>query len=171
VDQLAEISLISFPDEKRPIEVRRENIGGWMRSSLMTNDAITLHVVRREGEIVSSATVVPKVIGTSAGLLKVAGLCGVMTHPDARGQGLGKEVVLSAFQRVDSGEFPFAVFQTGAARGFYERLNCCVIEARIVNSLNEADPQASPLWDPFPMRYPCGGDWPEGELDFAGGAW
>lgn len=133
--------------------------------------AVSFHFVRREGRIVASANVVPRLVATVPGDFVVAGLCGVMSHPEVRGMGLGKAVVLSAFGRVDEGEFPCALFQTGAARAFYEKLGCRVVANPIINSFNTLDPGASPLWDAWPMRYPGHSAWPDGTIDLLGPAW
>jgi hypothetical protein len=80
-------------------------------------------------------------------------------------------VVRAAFDLVDHGAYPFALFQTGEkVRPFYEKLGCVTVDNRFVNSLAD-DPQAYPFWDTAIMRYPAGPGWPSGEVDLRGPGW
>jgi len=85
---------------------------------------------------------------------------------DMRGQGLGKQIVLEAFKRVDSGDFEFAIFQTGVP-GFYEPMNCRAIDNRVINSLAD-DPDANPFNDTHVMVYPASTDLGTGSVDMLG---
>jgi GNAT superfamily N-acetyltransferase len=112
-------------------------------------------------------------IGTSHDSLTVMALAGVACIESYRGNGFGKAVVEAAFDRVRDGAFEVSLFQTSTAvRPFYEKLGCSAVENPTVNSLNEADPEARPWWDPEVMIYPAGAAaWPEGPIDLRGPAW
>jgi len=86
---------------------------------------------------------------------------------DRQGSGLGKKIVLAAFERVDHGEFFASLFQTGKARRFYERLGCYVVDNPFVDSTAD-DPKANPWNDDVAMIYPGDGEWPTGEIDLNG---
>jgi len=85
---------------------------------------------------------------------------------DRRGEGMGKQVVLEAFKRVDSGAFEFAIFQTGVP-GFYQPMNCRVIDNKVVNSLAD-DPNANPFEDTHVMVYPANTLLGTGPVDMLG---
>lgn len=127
------------------------------------------HTVWDGDTVVAHALTFGRTVRTDAGELPVLALAMVAADPQRRGQGLGAAIVRAAFARIDSGEFPFSLFQTShAVRPFYERHGCVVVENEIVNSLSETDPQANPFWDEIVMRYPAGGDWPAGTIDLYG---
>ena len=85
---------------------------------------------------------------------------------ELRGQGLGRQIVLEAFKRVDSGAFEFAIFQTGVP-GFYEPMNCRAIANTVVNSLAD-DPHERPFHDTHIMVYPGHTGLGEGPIDMLG---
>lgn len=126
-------------------------------------------VVREHGKVVAHAALFPRTVLTQQGPLSVAGLAKVCVDPDLRGRRLGERVVRGAFEAVDSGHFPFALFQTArAVQSFYEHLGCCQVTNRFVNSL-AVDPEANPWWDEVVMRYPASRtDWPSGVIDIHG---
>ena len=125
-------------------------------------------VVREHGQVIAHAAILPRTIGTDAGSMTIAGLASVCTDPAQRGRGLGEVIAKAAFEPVDTGLFPFSLFQTSEkVRPFYERLGAVVVENKIVNSLAE-DPTAFPFWDSVIMRYPGNKDWPKGEIDLRG---
>ena len=126
----------------------------------------------REGErVIAHASFDPRTIGTSEGDMTVLALARVCSDPALRGRHLGQAVVLAAFEVVDEGAFPFALFQTTEkVAPFYERLGAIRIGNRFVNSTAK-DPTASPWWDTAIMRYPSGPGWPEGEIDLRGPGW
>lgn len=105
--------------------------------------------------------------GESSRELRVLALSGVCVAPSHRGNGLGANVVQRAFKRVDSGEFPVSLFQTGVP-AFYEKFGGRVVDNRFVDSTNEADPAANPWNDPWIMIYPGTSSWPGGVIDLNG---
>ncbi len=125
-------------------------------------------VVLGESRVIAHAAILPRTIGTTAGDITIAGLFRVGTDPDVRGRGLGELVARAALDVADSGEFPFVLFQTTKrVRPFYVKLGAVVVANPIVNSLAD-DPTANPFWDEVVMRYPAGGDWPDGTIDLRG---
>ena len=108
-------------------------------------------------------------VATSTGEMTVMALAMVAADPVCRGKGYGAAVAKASFGRVDEGDFAFSLFQTShKVCPFYERLGCELVENRIVNSLSEGDPEVNPFWDDVVMRYPAGGEWPEGDIDLLG---
>jgi len=128
-------------------------------------------LVREGGRVIAHASAYPRPIGTSSGEMTVLALARVCTDPAVRGRKLGQAVVMEAFDLVDHGPFPFALFQTSdAVRPFYERLGAVTVDNRFINSLAE-DPTANPFWDRVIMRYPAKPGWPAGEIDLRGPGW
>jgi hypothetical protein len=126
------------------------------------------YVFMEDGKLLAHSAIIPRTIGTSAGLITVGGLARVCTDQRARGRGLGELITRAALGAVDSGDFPFALFQTSRrVRPFYEKLGAVVVDNAIVNSLAE-DPKVKPFWDEVVMRYPAAGDWPIGTIDLRG---
>jgi GNAT superfamily N-acetyltransferase len=128
-------------------------------------------VVREGGRVIAHASAVPRTIGTSAGDMTVLALARVCTDPAARGRQLGHCVARAAFDLVDDGTYPFALFQTNEAiKPFYDRLGAVPATNQFVNSL-AADPDPPAFWDRVIMRYPATPGWPEGKIDLRGPGW
>jgi GNAT superfamily N-acetyltransferase len=126
------------------------------------------YVYIEDGKLLAHSALIPRAIGASAGLITVGGLARVCTKPSARGRGLGELIARAALSAVDSGDFPFALFQTThKVRPFYEKLGATTVDNPIVNSLAD-DPNANPFWDEVVMRYPADADWPRGVIDLRG---
>ncbi len=117
-------------------------------------------------DVVASAVCFKRRIITSCGELDILALASVAVRKSMRGQGLGVKVVRECFGRVDSGEFPVALFQTNVA-GFYTKLGARCIQNRVINSLGE-DKDANPFWGENLMIYPAGYKWPDGVIDLLG---
>ncbi len=125
-------------------------------------------VIREAGKVIAHSAILPRTIGTSTGELTIAGLARVCIDPQQRGHGLGEMITRAALKPIDDEQFLFALFQTSPeVRPFYEKLGCCAIENKIVNSLGD-DMQASPFWDRVVMIYPNDRKWPDGEIDLRG---
>jgi predicted GNAT family N-acyltransferase len=128
-------------------------------------------LIREGGRVVAHSSAYPRTVSTSKRDITVLALARVCTEPAVRGRKFGDAVVRAAFELVDQGTFPFALFQTTTdVRPFYERLGAVVVDNTFVNSL-AADPKANPFWAEVYMRYPAAGDWPKGEIDLRGPGW
>lgn len=112
----------------------------------------TCYFIYDQSKLVGFAESFPRTIRSGPEKTEILGLGTVCVHPDYKGQGLGAQLVKACFKRVDAGEFPLSLFQTGVPE-FYHKLNCKIIKNKIVNSLAE-DPTANPFWDPYVMVYP-----------------
>jgi predicted N-acetyltransferase YhbS len=166
---IAELIVKVWPKTDKPVEFREQQMLAMGRDySGPDAQAPRSILIREAGRIIAHAAIVPRMIGTSAGEMTVAGLARVCSDPDCRGRGLGELVVRGVFDLVDDSTFPFALFQTNnTVRPFYEKLGACPVANRIVNSLGE-DPSVCPFWDEVVMRYPKDRHWPEGEIDLRG---
>jgi predicted GNAT family N-acyltransferase len=119
-----------------------------------------LFVIRDGDRIIACSSANPRTIGTSVGDITILALARVCTDPAARGKHLGQAVVRAAFDLVDHGPYPFALFQTGQnVRPFYEKLGAITVDNRFINSLAD-DPTKNPFWDTAIMRYPAAPGWP-----------
>jgi len=166
---IGELLAVVWPKPEKPVEVRTQQMLDMAHGYAGPDaQAPRSFLIREAGRVIAHSAIIPRTVGTSAGDLTLAGLARVCSAPDQRGRGLGERVVRAAFEVLDAGVFPFALFQTlPPIQAFYENLGACLVENPIVNSLGE-DPQASPFWDKVIMRYPSGGEWPEGEIDLRG---
>ena len=87
----------------------------------------------QDKELVGYAESIPLTIKIENNWLTVLGLGGLNVHPGWRRQGFGRVIVEAVFKRIDAGEYPFCLFQTGIPH-FYEKLGCRLIENKFVNS-------------------------------------
>jgi GNAT superfamily N-acetyltransferase len=124
--------------------------------------------VHEGGQLVAASLVYPRhVFSRERGIL-VAGLAGVVTRPDHRGQGLGRAVVDAVFELVNRGEFECSLFQTTEpVQAFYEKLGARRVYNEFYNSQDD-DASCQPFWDPVRMIYPATYDWPSGPIDTQG---
>ncbi len=127
----------------------------------------TCHCVFEGNELIAYAESFPltiKMVNKEVGVMGLGGVCVDHMH---RGMGLGALLVKDAFLRIQNEEFPLCLFQTGVPE-FYEKLDCKVIENKVINSKNESDPNANPFWDDYAMIYPSTFLWPSGTIDILG---
>jgi predicted N-acetyltransferase YhbS len=166
---IAELLEAIWPKPGRTVESRTEEILNRWKDYHGPEEQHPRSFVVREGDrIVAHASFESRTIGTDQGDMTVLALARVCTDPAARGRKLGQAVVKAAFDLVDRGAFPFALFQTGDnVQRFYELLGAVRIYNRFANSLAD-DPAADPWWNPVIMRYPGGAGWPAGEIDLRG---
>jgi len=166
---IGELLEVVWPNPEKPLPYRMQQMLDMGQGHCATEEqAPRSFVIREDDRVIAHAAVIPRTIGTSAGDMTIAGLLRVCAAPEERGRGLGEKIVRPVFDLVDTGVFPFALFQTSPeVKPFYEKLGACEIQNRMVNSLGE-DPEASPFWDRVVMRYPTSGAWPEGEIDLRG---
>jgi predicted N-acetyltransferase YhbS len=169
---IAELLVAVWPKPGRTVATRTaEMLSQWQNYDGPENEYPRSFLIRENGRIVAHAQADPRTIHTTAGDLKVLALCRVCTDPEVRGRRLGQAVVEAAFDLVDNGVYPFALFQTREiVRPFYEKLGAAQVNNRFYNS-KAADPNANPFWDPVAMRYPKTGIWPEGDIDTNGPGW
>ncbi len=130
------------------------------------NPSKTCHFIHSNENVVGYAESFPRDIGVNQQILTILGLGAVCVHPTFRGKGLGAQLVRAAFSRIDIGEYPVSLFQTGVP-GFYELLNCRTIDNRIINSHGN-DPLKNPFWDPHVMIYPSQFVGFQSEIDLLG---
>lgn len=166
---IAELLARVWPNPQKPVAVRKQQMLDLAGDYVGPDDlAPRSFVIREQGAAIAHSAILPRVIGTAAGEMMIAGLTRVCTSPEQRGRGLGEIVVRAVFELVDEGAFSYALFQTNhQVRRFYENLGSRVVENRIVNSLGDPK-QGSPFWDKVVLRYPGKGLWPEGEIDLRG---
>jgi predicted N-acetyltransferase YhbS len=166
---ISELIVSIWPKPGRTAEtMAADMLNQWRAYSVAHRQHPRSFVVREDGRVIAHASFDPRNIGTSAGEMTVLALARVCTAPAARGRKLGQAVVQAAFELVDDGSFPFALFQTtDDVQSFYDKLGAVRIFNRFINSLAE-DPTANPWWSPVIMRYPSGPGWPEGEIDLRG---
>jgi predicted N-acetyltransferase YhbS len=169
---IAELLCAIWPKPGRTVETRvAEMLTQWKDYGGPEEQHPRSFLVRDGGRVIAHASAYPRTIGTTAGYITILALARVCTDPAARGRKLGQRVVMEAFDLVDHGPFPFALFQTSeAVRPFYARLGAVAVDNHFVNSLAE-DPNASPWWDKVIMRYPGKPGWPTGEIDLRGLGW
>ena len=91
-------------------------------------------------------------------------LAGVCVIPQMRNKGLGSQIVKRTFEEVDSGRYPFCLFQT-EDYNFYERFGASIVTNEFYNS---KAPDKYPWIAPYVMIYPDTEKWPKGEIDLNG---
>ena len=133
---IAELIVKVWPKPDKPVEYRTAaNARTWVVDYTGPDDqAPRSFLIRDRERVIAHAASIPRIIGTTAGDMTIAGLCRVCTDPDFRGQGLGEFVVAEVFKLVDESVFPFSLFQTNQIQLFYEKLGACVVTNRFVNS-------------------------------------
>jgi predicted N-acetyltransferase YhbS len=159
-----------WPAKDRTFADRLRQFTSWVEENRRTGFEVISLVVWDGGQAVAHARTFPRLIHCQSTDLTIMGLAGVCVSPERRGEGLGRDIVRKAFERVDGGEFVVSLFQT-AVPGFYTKLGARCISNRFVNSQNSEDPEANPWWDPNIMIYPAGATWPEGTIDLNGQAY
>jgi predicted GNAT family N-acyltransferase len=169
---IAELLVSIWPKPGRTVETRMtEMLGQFREYHGPESQHPRSFLVRENGRIIAHASALVRTIETSAGEMTVLALARVCTDPTVRGKKLGELVTRAAFELVDNGTFPFALFQTTEkVKPFYERFGAVQVENRFVNSKGD-DPTASPFWDTVIMRYPGKANWPVGEIDTLGPGW
>jgi hypothetical protein len=166
---IAQLIVSIWPKPGRTVDaLATDMLGRWRNYSGPERQHPRSFVVRDGARVVAHASFDPRTIGTPQGDMKVLALARVCTDPAVRGRKLGQAVTRAAFDVVDNGSFPFALFQTtDDVQSFYDNLGAVRIYNPFVNSLGD-DPKANPWWSPVIMRYPSGPGWPEGEIDLRG---
>lgn len=166
---IGELLSTVWPNPEKSAEYRKQQLlAGGREYAGPDAQAPRSFIVREDGRVIAHSGIIPRLIGTSAGDFVIAGLARVCCDPNQRGRGLGEVIARAALGVVDSGAFPFSLFQTSPeVRPFYEKLGACAVDNKIVNSFGD-EAEKSPFWDRVVMCYPADGDWPEGEIDLKG---
>ncbi len=125
------------------------------------------HVVWDGGELIAHALTFERPVISKNREISVMALARVCVTPVHRGKGIGADIIRSAFQRVDSGEFSVSLFQT-TIPAFYERLGAVTVANQFVNSRNDVAPDTNPWSDEWIMIYPGDFPWPTGLIDLNG---
>jgi predicted GNAT family N-acyltransferase len=169
---IAELLASIWPKPGRTAETRTaEMLGQWADYDGPESQHPRSFLVRENGRTIAHASALVRTIGTTAGEITVLALARVCTDPTVRGKKLGELVTRAAFELVDQGIFPFALFQTNeTVKPFYERFGAVQVDNTFINS-KAVDPTASPFWDRVIMRYPAKAGWPTGEIDTRGPGW
>lgn len=169
---IGELLIAIWPKPGRTVETYTATVlGQWRGYRGPEDEHPRSFLVREGGRVIAHSSACPRTIGTGTGDMTILALARVCTDPAVRGRRLGQAVVLEAFDLVDHGPYPFALFQTTEAVGpFYERLGAVTVNNRFVNSQAD-DPMANPFWDKVVMRYPGKPGWPAGEIDLRGPGW
>lgn len=133
-------------------------------------DVARFHLLHHDGQLAAIAQSSVRTLHTEAGSFPVLTLAGVASDPSVRGAGLGKAIVLDAFARLDEERLTHCLFQTGQARGFYEKLGGTLVTNRFVDRTAQPpnEPEANPWADDWVMRYPATASWPGGTIDLNG---
>lgn len=111
------------------------------------------HFMKEEGELIAYAESFKRVMKIAHQNITVLGLAAVCVRKSHRHLGLGRRLVLEAFERLTSEKLPFSLFQTGVL-DFYLKIGACEINNRIVNTQNKQAPDENPFWDKHIMVYP-----------------
>ena len=169
---IAELIVSIWPKPDRTVDTFTDDIlAQWKDYRGPEDEHPRSFLIRENSRVVAHSSAYPRTISTSKGDITILALARVCTEPAVRGRKLGDAVVRKAFELVEHGPFPFALFQTSTdVRPFYERLGAVAIDNKFVNSL-AADPAINPFWAEVHMRYPATGDWPTGKIDLRGPGW
>jgi len=165
--QIVALTSKVWPDSSKTFEQRMQFILKAAESADPEQYESKRFLVWEDGMVTAHARTFSRRIFVDDEPRDVLALASVCTAENARGRGLGKLVVTAAFSQVDQGLFECSLFQTGVPE-FYERLNCRIIENKIVDRTNVNAPQAYPFRDEFAMVYPATIDWPQGTIDLNG---
>jgi predicted N-acetyltransferase YhbS len=159
-----------WPAENMTLADRLRQFNSWVEENKRTGFEVVSFVVWDGDRAIAQARTFPRVIHSPSADFTVMGLAGVCVLSERRGEGLGRDVVKKAFERITAGDFEVSLFQT-AVPDFYKKLGAKAISNRFVNSRNTEDPESNPWWDPSVMIYPSTFVWPEGTIDLNGCAY
>ena len=168
--RIAKVASRSF-ESSRTIEERVAEMMSEKDSSTLEYSTGRRYVIENDdGLVVAHARTFVREIKTESdsGTIPVLALESVCSDPDVRGQGLGAQVAKLAFELVGQNEWPkLSLFQTPVP-GFYEKLDCRIVENKFVDRTNAKTPDAWPWRDKIVMIYPGVASWPEGIIDING---
>lgn len=139
------------------------------------NDEIPAYLEKRPGtrafiamddRLLGYAEIFPRTMYTDNGGLEVWGLASVCVAKASQGLGIGRKIVEACFAQVDAAR-GVCLFQT-TLPGFYQKLNCRLVNNKFVNRTDTKSPNENPFWDEYIMIYPSGFHWPSGTIDLNG---
>lgn len=152
-----------WPEQGVEYSTLAQGLYDWIRD----DPSLQLLLVWKDDLLVGHARLFQRVVKTNDGQMAILGLSSVCSHPDYRGQGIGKILVARAFEEVDLSHYQVCVFQTSVT-GFYKKLGAVEVKNTFINRSNRRDPNASPWWEDHVMIYPDTPKWPEGEINLNG---
>lgn len=153
----------TWPESKLAEKSHSEQLA----SFLNRNPGKTCHLIIEQTELQGYAESFPRKIHVEGTPLTIMGLATVCVQEHHRGKGLGLALVERALARIDSDEFPVAMFQTGVPE-FYLKMGCEIVHNRFIDSQNPHEPDKNPFWDDCVMTYTKDYNWPTGEVDILG---
>jgi predicted N-acetyltransferase YhbS len=109
-----------WPAKDKTFADRLRQFTSWVEENKRTGFEVTSFVVWDQGEAIAHARTFPRLIHSRSLDLAVMGLAGVCVLPERRGEGLGRDIVEKAFERVNGVDFAVALFQTSVP-GFYTK--------------------------------------------------
>ncbi|MEM6334617.1 MAG: GNAT family N-acetyltransferase [Planctomycetota bacterium] len=128
-----------------------------------------LHVALADGEPAATATTFARTVIPEGGeAIEVLALSGVAVEPSRQGGGLGEAVVRDAFARLGELGLSVCLYQTGLARGFYERMGARCVDNWFFDGTSDVV-KCNPWTDRYVMIYPGDAAWPTGAIDLNGG--
>ena len=164
---VAKLAFDSMTGSTRTLEDRVQKILASAHSNDSEEFAAKCFVIWDGDEAIAHARTFVRTIFVGERSIENLALATVCTAPNRRGEGLGRLVVQAAFATVDDGPCEFSIFQTGVP-GFYQKLNCRLIDNDVVNRKNKEAPDESPFHSEFVMVYPADRPWPAGTVDLIG---
>jgi len=159
IDEINNLTETTWPETA----LEDETLTQKRRSFLERNPNKTCHLFIQD-ELIGYAESFPMTIQTDEGEKLILALAAVCVSQNARGKGIGAQLVVDCFKRIDKGEFDVCLFQTGVP-SFYEKLNCKLVYNPFVNSLNKGNENMNPFWDEHIMIYPSEHQWFTGKID------
>ena len=165
--QIATLASEAFPDSPKTTD---ERVALILDSEDPEQKNSRCFVIWDHETVVSFARTFNRMIFVEGQPIEVLALASVCTRESERGKGLGKMVVLKAFEQVDEGLSNVSLFQTGVPK-FYEKLDCRCISNQVVNRQNQLLPDEYPFQDAHVMIYPSRFEWPDGIVDINGEAY
>ncbi|NDJ54992.1 MAG: GNAT family N-acetyltransferase [Chloroflexi bacterium] len=130
-------------------------------------------LIRFDGQWASVAEIMDQVIRVGGQPQRVAGISGVMTHPDRRGQGLAAQAVKAALDHArDELNAPFGLLtSTHKLMPYYRNLGWTEVPVRLTFTQSDGPSRYDPALVTS-MIYPLSAQvWPNGDIDFNGPPW
>lgn len=127
----------------------------------------TCYLIRESGKVIASGEIFPRTIYANDDKIEVMALAAVCVQPERQGEGLGKKIVLEAFNLIRDGIYDVSLFQTDVP-DFYKKLGARTVTNRFFNSKAVNNPDSNPWWGSDVMIYPSTYSWPQSDIDLNG---